>query len=278
MNNIFLQQEYTHPRRNSVFEIDDDEDEANTQLDESNVESFTIETAESLFRIPATCSQISQTGPQRFSDLHISVRKEKTHQLLHLSMNMDTFPTYSLITKRKYRETGKTAVYIFTDQSNKILYEAKQNRKHPNVFNVYTPGSTDAVAALIMAENNADFSFRKFNQRGPELVKIQFSAAPVHTFRNATVTFMYASTDKKPQRLRSREPPLDTENKPIYNFDNKPFIESIRNLIFYSRHQDKNYIAVRKTAENELQIDTMFHSNILWLVAICLSDAISPVC
>lgn len=274
---IHQPKKHRHPKIELDVSDDNDTKDAGNDINQAEPKNdpFTIEDVESSFHVPETCSQNISSGQSYFSANQISIRKEKS-QLVTRNIVVESYPTYILTTKRKYRRTGRSAVYLFSDMSRKVLFEAKQKQKSPNVFDIYTPGSTDSVAALVIGDN--DYSFKKYNQRGPELLTIKFQPTPRHLFRSAIVNFMFSSADKKPQRLRSRDPPLNSDDKPVFNFGNKFYIESMRNMILYSRHQDKDYIAVRKTDENELQIDTMFRANILWLVAISLSDAISPVC
>ena len=275
-----LNQPKKHHRHPKIeLDVSDDDDEKNddkTNETQQQNDPFTIDDVESSFRIPETCSQSVYSGQNPFCD-YFSIRKEKSQLVTrNVNVSIENYPTYILTTKRKYRSTGKSAVYLFSDMSKKILFEAKQKQKSPNVFEIFTVGSVDVVAALVIGSN--EYSFRKYNQRGPELLTIKFQPTQRHLFRSAVVNFMFSSSDKKPQRLRSRDPPLNSDDKPVYNFSGKFYIESIRNMILYSRHQDKDYIAVRKTDTDELQIDTMFRANILWLVAISLADAISPVC
>ncbi|KAK8875337.1 hypothetical protein M9Y10_005502 [Tritrichomonas musculus] len=49
--------------------------------------------------------------------------------------------TYRLITKRKYREVGRTAHFIFTDGEN-ILFDIYQNKQQTNLFDIYTANFT----------------------------------------------------------------------------------------------------------------------------------------
>lgn len=270
----------TKYHRHPKIELDDGDGDGDNDKETENQrhnDPFTIDDVESTFRIPETCSQSVTSIQNPFYD-QFSIRKEKSQLVTRKVplINIETFPTYILTTKRKYRKTGKSAVYLFSDMSKRLLFEAKQKQKTPNIFEIFTAGSNDVVAALVIGTN--DYSFRKYNQRGPELLTIKYQPTEKHLFRSVTVNFMFSSPDKKPQRLRSRDPSIDIDDKPVYNFGNKFYLESIRNMVLYSRHQDKDYITVRKTDDNELQIDTMFRANILWLVAICLSDAISSVC
>ncbi|OHT09902.1 hypothetical protein TRFO_04453 [Tritrichomonas foetus] len=250
------------------------------------------------FLIQQTCSQ-NVVSKRRFdfADEHaggINIRKEKSHQVvsqgLNPNLNPNTFPTYHLIARRKYRETGKTARYVFTD-GNKAIYEARQNRKHIRIFDIFTASQFDSpkppsslnqdiVASLIMDENGKEFSFRKYNRRGPQILEVKFAATSSHYYRSATVTFMYStSSEKKPQRLRTKTPNFDNDGKPVFEFEgNKFYMDSPRNMNLYSRHQNKTYISIRKTDSKELEIDIFFRANLLFLVAISLADAISPVC
>lgn len=267
-----------HHRPKIELDVSDDDgtDENDKETEIQHNDPFTIDDVESSFRIPETCSQNVTSGQSPFLD-QFSIRKEKSQLVTrNVTVNVESYPTYILTTKRKYRTTGRSAVYLFSDMSRKVLFEAKQKQKSPNIFEIFSAGSTEVVAALIIGTN--DFSFRKYNHRGPELLTIKYQPTPKHLFRSVIVNFMFSSTDKKPQRLRSRDPIINSDDRPIYNFGNKFCMESMRNMVLYSRHQDKDYIAVRKTDLNELQIDTMFRANILWLVAISLSDVISPVC
>ncbi|OHT05652.1 hypothetical protein TRFO_26541 [Tritrichomonas foetus] len=186
--------------------------------------------------------------------------------------------TYILNTTRKYRDTGKTAHYELNDINMKHLLDIKQNRNHPRIFDITLANDEEIIASIIMSEDKQEFSLRKYNKRGPEVLFIKYFPLTHHKFRKVHVTFMMVGSGRKPQRLRSREPPRDIEGKPIFDFNGASFIESNRNLVLYSRHQDKNYVFVRKTEANEYQIDAMFHAHILCLAAIVFSDAVSPVC
>lgn len=84
--------------------------------------------------------------------------------------------------------------------------------------------------------------------------------------------------ENKKQRLWSKQPALNDEGKPEFSCPgNRFFFESIRNMNLCKKNQDRIFISVRKTDQNELEIDTYFRANLLWLVGIALSDVLSSV-
>lgn len=172
------------------------------------------------------------------------------------------------------------------------------------------------VATLHMIDNKgSQFLFYKNNTNGELILKIQYiKTSYTGYYRSTIVTFhkkdsyrnvpsqhyfsepqsATSSTfelsgistestfppdnENKKQRLWSKQPLLNDEGKPEFSCPgNRFFFESIKNMNLCKKNQDRIFISVRKTDQNELEIDTYFRANLLWLVGIALSDVLSSV-
>lgn len=278
--------------------------------------------------------------------------------------------TFHLVAKRKYRDTGKSAYYIFTD-GERTIFNIYQNNQQANLFEVYTESQSASlfsssslkvksmtylpqkstteihdtksktkstqiqagksitnaslnthvteqiqplnlpVATLHMVDNKgSQFLFYKNDTNGELILKIQYIKTNfTGIYRSTVVTFhkndhfsnhmshmqsassssfsltdvsdsesAFTINDNKKQRLWSKQPPLNQDGNPAFvSSEGRFFIESIRNFNLCKKNHDKIFISVRKTDQNELEIDAFFKANLLWLVGIALSDALSSV-
>lgn len=151
------------------------------------------------------------------------------------------------------------------------------------------------IASLSMLdEKGSEFILDIGHKNKTPLLNVQFiSTDHKNVYREAVVTFFltkmsqtstlrpYDSSSpsaEKVQRLRSQMPSFDAAGQARFTFnENKFYLESIKNMNLYNRHQNKVYLSIRKTNMDELEIDTFLQTNALWLFAIALSDEISTV-
>ena len=190
------------------------------------------------------------------------------------------WPMYLVTRDKKMNIKGRRIMFALFEGSNQ-LYSAKCKSNNPkSVFimkgSKIKHGET-ADALILVGNNSSDFSLRKNINSGDEIMSVRFAQPKIsNTFRKMNIIF-FAPKEGTPARLRNKNPALNLDGNPEYDFEGRFAIESTKNTILVPQNDGPNMLLIRKTGKDAIEIEARFEHDSLWIFTAGIASFLSKV-
>lgn len=190
---------------------------------------------------------------------------------------VSTKDSYQIHRTTKHSIKG-TRVYFQFKKDNQILYSTKMKGKRPDDPLPISSGSemhysSDKFAGYLLSGNkHTIYSLRAQTTFGKELISILFESPNGDKTlpKKISVTF-FLKDSLVPTKLVNLEPTLNEDGGFELNFHNKKVIPSIKNCILINQENKCEFLILRKTSDDIVEIEAVNVISPLAVFAFALS-------
>ena len=192
----------------------------------------------------------------------------------HLQKRHNNWSIY-LIKRKKFTNIKGIRIFFTFEENSKQLFAAKCKSNSPS--KIYIVQGTDVHLsskpdALIIVENN-EKNFLLEETEGERVMAARFAAPkwPSDTARKVEVEFLKPKQGT-PNILKSKNPPLNPDGKPTYDFEGHFAFESVKNAVLYEKEDGPKMMLIRKVGDDAIEVEARFEHEPVWIFAVGIAS------
>lgn len=191
------------------------------------------------------------------------------------------YPIYLVKRETKTHINGRR-LFFNLYKGEEQIYTAKcktKNAHHVYIMKgneVHIKSTADAV--ILVGNDGCDFSLRKKEDLGDEILTVRIlpPKTSADTTRRMSVCF-FERIPGTPKKIFSKKPTVNPDGKIEHDFNGRFAIGSIKNAVLVSKPEGPNLLYIRKTGNNEIEIEPRFNHDDLWILALGIASFLSRV-
>ncbi|OHT12220.1 hypothetical protein TRFO_18133 [Tritrichomonas foetus] len=201
------------------------------------------------------------------------VQKPENDENIKTENDIQVWKKYTVTREKKAHLNGRRLFFSLFDE-NKILYAAKTKTKNSKTINIkkgseaHLSAKSDAI--ILVGNEGRNFSLRNKSNTGEEIITIKVSPPKnkSNEIRKMTINFFEPMKDT---------PLVLTSNYSKMKKDHNFKIKSIKNNILTEKGKDQNKLIIRRSNDNDLEIEIGFMHDELWAFAFGIASFLSYV-
>ncbi|KAK8895801.1 hypothetical protein M9Y10_013686 [Tritrichomonas musculus] len=223
---------------------------------------------------------INVKPPPRQS-LPVQIEPQNSTELQEHQQIKPENPIYLIKRETKAHLNGRRIFFNFYIGDQQV-YTAKCKTK--NSDHVYIMKGNDAHlsstadAIMLIGNDGSDFSLRKKEDLGEEILTIRIlpPKTTADTSRKMTISF-FSPLEGTPKKIFAKSPGLNPDGKIEHDFEGRFAVESIKNAVLVSKLEGPSLMFIRKTGKDAIEIEAKFKHEDLWIFSIGIASFMSKV-